>query len=247
MVCRNKDKAEEARADIVKETGNKVTPLLSRPFPNQTFITLNVITGSPCPPPGPFGDQEGVGICRGLQEKVQGPQCAGESDEAFHVPLLLWRSFSHFRPTSANCIMLNCLQINNAGSIMSQREVNAEGLEKSFATNVLGESDSEQRWEGRMGGWARKIVFYSLILFTRSLHSHQESHSSAGEERRPQSGESGLPFSDCCWCKKQLQPVLFRDMNLGCGFLVGRVPSGKREYSLRLLVVFHGLWIPDGD
>lgn len=24
MVCRNKDKAEEARADIVKETGNKV-------------------------------------------------------------------------------------------------------------------------------------------------------------------------------------------------------------------------------
>lgn len=32
MVCRNKDKAEEARADIVKETGNKVTPLLSWPF-----------------------------------------------------------------------------------------------------------------------------------------------------------------------------------------------------------------------
>ena len=25
MVCRNKDKAEEARADIVKETGNKVS------------------------------------------------------------------------------------------------------------------------------------------------------------------------------------------------------------------------------
>lgn len=24
MICRNKDKAEEARADIVKETGNKV-------------------------------------------------------------------------------------------------------------------------------------------------------------------------------------------------------------------------------
>ncbi|KAF3848119.1 hypothetical protein F7725_021147 [Dissostichus mawsoni] len=51
MVCRNKDKAEEARAEIVKETGNK---------------------------------------------------------------------------------------INNAGAILSEREENTEGLEKSFATNVLG-------------------------------------------------------------------------------------------------------------
>lgn len=97
MVCRNKDKAEEARADIVKETGNKVTPLLSWPFQNETFITLNVLAGSPCPHPGPFGDQEGVGICGGLQEKVQGAQCAGESDEAFHVSLLLLRCFMHFR------------------------------------------------------------------------------------------------------------------------------------------------------
>lgn len=37
--------------------------------------------------------------------------------------------------------MLQCVQINNAGSIMGQRDVNAEGLEKSFATNVLGESN----------------------------------------------------------------------------------------------------------
>lgn len=91
------------------------------------------------------------------------------------------------------------MQINNAGSIMSQRDVNAEGLEKSFATNVLGESKSGERWEGNMG-MAMKISFYLLILFTRSLHSHQESHSSAGEERRPQSGESGLPFSELCCC-----------------------------------------------
>lgn len=34
MVCRNKDKAEEARADIIKETGNKVQSdsLLNRHF-----------------------------------------------------------------------------------------------------------------------------------------------------------------------------------------------------------------------
>lgn len=66
MVCRNKDKAEEARADVVKETGNKVKPRLSRPFQNQTFVTPNVITGSPRPHPGPVGDQEGLGICGGL-------------------------------------------------------------------------------------------------------------------------------------------------------------------------------------
>lgn len=66
MVCRNKDKAEEARADIVKETGNKVKPRLSWPFQTQTFITLNVTTGSPCPHPGHVGDQEGLGICGGL-------------------------------------------------------------------------------------------------------------------------------------------------------------------------------------
>ncbi len=65
MVCRNKDKAEEARADIVKETGNKVQhdSLLNRQFhkhgtdsglPDATsFITLNVITGGLCPHPGP--------------------------------------------------------------------------------------------------------------------------------------------------------------------------------------------------
>lgn len=37
MVCRNKDKAEEARADIVKETGNKVEcdSLLNRYFEKQ--------------------------------------------------------------------------------------------------------------------------------------------------------------------------------------------------------------------
>lgn len=45
------------------------------------------------------------------------------------------------------CLVLYSVQINNAGSIMSQRDVNAEGLEKSFATNVLGES--KVKWSGR--------------------------------------------------------------------------------------------------
>ncbi|XP_039986914.1 DHRS-12_like_SDR_c-like domain-containing protein [Xiphias gladius] len=83
MVCRNKDKAEEARADIVKETGNK-----------EVYVHILDLSET---------------------KKVW------EFAEAFK------RKYK----------ALNVL-INNAGSIMSQRDMNAEGLEKSFATNVLG-------------------------------------------------------------------------------------------------------------
>uniref|UniRef100_A0A8D3BGC0 Dehydrogenase/reductase 12-like a n=1 Tax=Scophthalmus maximus TaxID=52904 RepID=A0A8D3BGC0_SCOMX len=83
MVCRNKDKAEEARADIVKETGNKE-------------VYVHILDMSETKKVGEFAE--------GFKRKYKA---------------------------------LNVL-INNAGSIMSQRDVNAEGLEKSFATNVLG-------------------------------------------------------------------------------------------------------------
>nr|ACO09846.1 Retinol dehydrogenase 12 [Osmerus mordax] len=83
MVCRNKDKAEEARADIVKETGNK-----------EVYVHILDLSET---------------------RKVW------EFAEAFKKKYKA----------------LNVL-INNAGCIMTQREVNAEGLEKSFASNVLG-------------------------------------------------------------------------------------------------------------
>ncbi|XP_063762814.1 DHRS-12_like_SDR_c-like domain-containing protein isoform X2 [Eleginops maclovinus] len=83
MVCRNKDKAEEARADIVKETGNK-----------EVFVHILDISET---------------------KKV-------------------WEFAESFKRKYKT---LNVL-INNAGAIMSEREVNTEGLEKSFATNVLG-------------------------------------------------------------------------------------------------------------
>uniref|UniRef100_A0A3P9GY42 Flj13639 n=1 Tax=Oryzias latipes TaxID=8090 RepID=A0A3P9GY42_ORYLA len=83
MVCRNKDKAEEARADIVKESGNK-----------EVYVHILDLSET---------------------RKVW------EFAEAFKKKYKA----------------LNVL-INNAGSIMSQRDVNAEGLEKSFAVNVLG-------------------------------------------------------------------------------------------------------------
>ncbi|TNN01280.1 hypothetical protein fugu_010662 [Takifugu bimaculatus] len=90
MVCRNKDKAEEARADIVKETGNKE-------------VHVHILD---------------------LSETKK----VWEFAEAFK---------RKYKALNSNC-PFKCLQINNAGSIMSQRDVNAEGLEKSFATNVLG-------------------------------------------------------------------------------------------------------------
>uniref|UniRef100_A0A673WND2 Dehydrogenase/reductase 12-like a n=1 Tax=Salmo trutta TaxID=8032 RepID=A0A673WND2_SALTR len=84
MVCRNKDKAEEARADIVKESGNK-----------EIYVHILDLFET---------------------RKVW------EFAEAFK------RKYK----------ALNVL-INNAGCIMSERDVNAEGLEKSFASNVMGE------------------------------------------------------------------------------------------------------------
>uniref|UniRef100_A0A8C5APP9 Dehydrogenase/reductase 12-like a n=1 Tax=Gadus morhua TaxID=8049 RepID=A0A8C5APP9_GADMO len=81
MVCRNKDKAEEARADIVKESGNK-----------EIFVHILDLSET---------------------KKV-------------------WEFAESFKRKYKS---LNVL-INNAGCIMSQREENTEGLEKSFASNV---------------------------------------------------------------------------------------------------------------
>ncbi|KAJ4920189.1 hypothetical protein JOQ06_012512 [Pogonophryne albipinna] len=83
MVCRNKDKAEEARAELVKETGNK-----------EVFVHILDLSET---------------------KKV-------------------WEFAEGFKRKYKT---LNVL-INNAGAILSEREVNTEGLEKSFATNVLG-------------------------------------------------------------------------------------------------------------
>ncbi|XP_063060387.1 DHRS-12_like_SDR_c-like domain-containing protein [Engraulis encrasicolus] len=82
MVCRNKDKAEEARADIVKETGNK-----------EVYVHI-------------------LDLCE--TRKV-------------------WEFADNFKKKYKT---LNVL-VNNAGCMMTKREVNAEGLEKSFASNSL--------------------------------------------------------------------------------------------------------------
>ncbi|XP_061073414.1 DHRS-12_like_SDR_c-like domain-containing protein [Conger conger] len=83
MVCRNKDKAEEARGEIIRETSNKE-------------IHLHILD---------------------LSE-----------------PRKVWEFAEAFKKKYKS---LNVL-VNNAGSMVTQREVNSDGLEKSFATNTLG-------------------------------------------------------------------------------------------------------------
>lgn len=83
MVCRNKDKAEEARADIVHESGN-------------TEVHVHVLDLS-------------------------------ETHE-------VWEFAEAFKKQHR---FLNVL-INNAGCMVHKRELNAEGLEKNFATNTMG-------------------------------------------------------------------------------------------------------------
>nr|XP_046264105.1 dehydrogenase/reductase SDR family member 12-like [Scatophagus argus] len=83
MVCRNKDKAEEARADVVNQSGN-------------TEVYIHIV----------------------------------DMSETYKV----WQFAETFKKQYPS---LNVL-INNAGCMVHRRELNAEGLEKNFATNTMG-------------------------------------------------------------------------------------------------------------
>uniref|UniRef100_A0A671Y074 Dehydrogenase/reductase SDR family member 12-like n=1 Tax=Sparus aurata TaxID=8175 RepID=A0A671Y074_SPAAU len=83
MVCRNKDKAEEAREDIVNQSGN-------------TEVHVHVV----------------------------------DLSETHKV----WEFAEAFKKQHPS---LNVL-INNAGCMVHKRELNADGLEKNFATNTMG-------------------------------------------------------------------------------------------------------------
>ncbi|KAM8850289.1 dehydrogenase/reductase SDR family member 12 [Spinachia spinachia] len=83
IVCRNKDKAEEAKVDIVCETGN-------------SEVHIHIVDMS-------------------------------ETQKVWQFAEAFKRQYP----------ALNVL-INNAGCIVHKRELNAEGLEKNFATNTMG-------------------------------------------------------------------------------------------------------------
>lgn len=80
MVCRNEDKAEEAREDIVNESGNTVSVALSLTNPmicEGEYDTHLVIIGGIHPYCGHGGDTQSLGVCRGLQAAVSIPECVG--------------------------------------------------------------------------------------------------------------------------------------------------------------------------
>lgn len=88
MVCRNKGKAEEARSEIVRESGNTVSPRVVRlqhashamgrrkPRVCETDAFL-VILGGLRPHRGHVGDARRLGVCGGLQESVPSLECVG--------------------------------------------------------------------------------------------------------------------------------------------------------------------------
>lgn len=69
---------------------------------------------------------------------------------------------------------------------MSERDVNAEGLEKSFATNVMGESMTEVNVNTSVS-----IPFerHTSLSISRCVYPDQGTDSFTGEECRAQSGE----------------------------------------------------------
>lgn len=73
-------------------------------------------------------------------------------------------------------------QINNAGCMVHKRELNAEGLEKNFATNTMGETSL---WGSNS---SRQVTVLSLWLLFRSLRPHPVSHTTSREEPGSQGG-----------------------------------------------------------
>lgn len=90
---------------------------------------------------GHVRDTQSLGVCRGLQEAVSSLECVGRcrlfpltfiTDLPYKLIMLCL-----FDLTSLSFISW---QINNAGCMVHKRELNAEGLEKNFATNTMGET-----------------------------------------------------------------------------------------------------------
>lgn len=68
--------------------------------------------------------------------------------------------------------------------MMTKREVNGEGLEKSFASNSLGEKRTQtaQYHITACHVLSTRLMSRVCVLSYSRLHPHQESHSTAGEE-----------------------------------------------------------------
>lgn len=139
-----------------------------------------VIQGGIRPHCGHGGDTQSLGVCWGLQAAVSIPARVG-----WYCPFPLIFFYS-----LAWMIWL-CLffffflwQINNAGCMVHKRELNAEGLEKNFATNTMGETSF---WG------SNSAVQVTVLSLFRSLHPHPRSHTTSTEEPGSQGGMNTTP------------------------------------------------------
>lgn len=121
-------------------------------------------------------DTQSLGVCRSLQAAASISECVGRYRlfvcfNLSHTQLLLRLFFSG--------------QINNAGCMVHKRELNAEGLEKNFATNTMGEASF---W-GSNSAAQRTLLTLWLHIFS-GVHPHPHSHSTSPEEPGSQGGMS---------------------------------------------------------
>ncbi|XP_071408032.1 dehydrogenase/reductase SDR family member 12 isoform X3 [Pithys albifrons albifrons] len=117
LVCRNKERAEVAKEEVVTETGNQQKAL-------EKLVDLQ-------------GKAPQSGKCFLLTGKRQTTHLQKKNIFLYIVdisnPKEVWKFAEKFR----NDHKLNVL-INSAGCMMNNRELTEDGLEKNFATNTLG-------------------------------------------------------------------------------------------------------------
>lgn len=84
------------------------------------LVILNLfIAGNLCPHPGPVRDQEGLGVRRGLQEKVQGPQRAGG---LFFYVADIYQNIVQILPLLRYCLNhILCRYFHIIGYILAER------------------------------------------------------------------------------------------------------------------------------
>lgn len=139
MLCRNRERAEEARECIVNESGNTVSvPLcweinakhvqISDMHSHLQEVHIHIVDMAETRKVWEFAESF----------KQQYPSLNVLVGSFFFTCWLARRS-----PWMTwTCNFFVWYQINNAGCMVHKRELNAEGLEKNFATNTMGETST---------------------------------------------------------------------------------------------------------
>lgn len=182
MVCRNRERAEEAREFIINESGNTVGLPLCWENIGKLAQIFNMH--------GSY--RRFTSTLWTWQRHVRSGSLLKVSSSITHrwtcwlvvfsIDLLtdLW-----FTLDDMNFSVW--FKINNAGCMVHERELNAERLEKNFATNTMGETSI-----GSMACLPSNLVTeeakHVLPFFLRHVHPHPGSHSTPAEQPQPPCG-----------------------------------------------------------